>query len=74
MLSPEIRQACPPSPKVDDGSPIAIASADVELALEYRKCAAKHDGAVSAFDAMAAAYQQLRDAITARIKGGKNVK
>lgn len=67
-----MRQACPDLAPVADRSAAAIAAADVESSLEYRRCQAKHAAAVSSFDALADAYQQLRDAITARTKGGKH--
>lgn len=70
-LDPQIREACPDLPPVADRSAAAIASADADAAIEYRRCQAKHDAAVSAFDALADAYLQLRSAITARVNGGK---
>lgn len=71
-MDPQLRLACPPPAKVTDGSAIGISSADTELALEYRKCTVRHDGTVSAFDALAQAYEQLRDAMTVGVKGGKH--
>jgi hypothetical protein len=73
-MDPQTRARCPDPAKVTDGSPAGIAAADADLAVEYRKCQARHDGAVSAFDALAEAYQQLRSAITVGVKGGNNGK
>lgn len=73
-MDPQTRQACPDPSKVTDPSPVGIASADADLAGEYRKCQARHAGAVSAFDALAAAYQKLEAAIMVGVKGGKHVK
>jgi hypothetical protein len=57
---------------VADGSAIGIASADAGASIDYRKCQARHGAAVAAFDALADAYRQLREAITAGVKkGGK---
>jgi hypothetical protein len=73
-LDPQVRQACPIAARVTDPSPAGIAQADADLALEYRKCSARHDGAVSSFDVLAAAYEKLRAAITVGVKGGKHGK
>jgi hypothetical protein len=61
-----VRATCPNPARVSDPSPAGIASADAELALEYRRCQAKHGAAVSAYDALAAAFDELARAITAR--------
>jgi hypothetical protein len=74
ILDPRIRLECPPPSRVADGSPAAIASADAELALDYRSCSAKKEGAVAAFDALFEAYETLREAVIAGVKGGKNGK
>lgn len=73
-LDPQLRQTCPDLPRVTDGSAIGIASADADSSIEYRKCQARHEGTVAAFDALARAYELLRSAIVDGVKGGKNVK
>ncbi len=66
-LPAEIRSPCPAQKPLTDGSPAGVAADAVGGAAEYRRCQARHQAAVGAFDALAAAF----DALVAKLTGEK---